>query len=208
MNDPGYVGTPTLERLCAEMIALRERNDRQHKLFEQTLSQLRDDLGDKFAQFTKDIQQAYQQLRGELTAEKRHSLGSPRCCSTRPWIWIAWRHRSRRMRASPSPSRKAQATLAEWASTVTTSHFGEEYRPALHERTGTERVEGLGPGRIARQLEPGFASSPGFRPAASEGAGVGVSESDSLSSAGLIRIAAEPVHYQFSPCRNRAIEGS
>src|SRR6478752_1127968 len=74
MSDPGYVGTPTLERLCAEMIALRERNDRQHKIFEQTLSQLRDDLGDKFAQFTKDIQQAYQQLRGELTAEKRHSL--------------------------------------------------------------------------------------------------------------------------------------
>jgi hypothetical protein len=29
----------------------------------------------------------------------------------------------------------------------------------LHERTGAERVEGLGPGRIARQLEPGFASS-------------------------------------------------
>jgi hypothetical protein len=159
MSDPGYVGTPTLERLCAEMIALRERNDRQHKLFEQTLSQLRDDLGDKFAQFTKDIQQAYQHLRGELTAEKRHSLALAT-------MLLDTAMDLDRLAASQPPNegvavaaRKAQATLAELGIHRYDAHFGEEYRPALHERTGTERVEGLGPGRIARQLEPGFASS-------------------------------------------------
>ena len=33
---------PTLRRVCAELIALRERNDRQHRLFEQTLKHVQE----------------------------------------------------------------------------------------------------------------------------------------------------------------------
>src|SRR5437763_10711364 len=66
--------TPTLARVCAELIALRERNDRQHKLFEQALAQTRDDLQARFGQFAADAQSAYQRLRDELTGEERVSL--------------------------------------------------------------------------------------------------------------------------------------
>ena len=71
MTDPTV---PPLQRLCAEVIALRERNDRQHKLYEQTLGQTRDDLRAAFGQFAADAQRAYQQFRDELTGEKRNAL--------------------------------------------------------------------------------------------------------------------------------------
>src|SRR4051794_26076942 len=65
---------PTLRRVCEELIALRERNDRQHRLFEQALGQARDDLSGQFGRFAADAQAAYQRLRDELTGEKRQSL--------------------------------------------------------------------------------------------------------------------------------------
>jgi len=178
MNEPAlpdsssstkYAGTPTLERLCAEMIALRERNDRQHKLFDQSLAQTRSDLDEKLKTFTADIQHAYQQLRDELTGEKRHSLALAsmlldlgldleRLASSRPPAAVggpeqAWGE------GVAIAARKAQATLSQLGIHRFDAQVGEEYRPAHHERTGTERVEGLPPGRIARQLEPGFASN-------------------------------------------------
>src|SRR3954447_12444964 len=73
-DDAGPPAEPTLRRVCAELIALRERTDRQHRLFEQTLSQTRDDLRAGFGQFAADTQHAYQRLRDELTGEKRLSL--------------------------------------------------------------------------------------------------------------------------------------
>jgi len=164
-----YAGTPTLERLCAEMIALRERNDRQHKLFDQSLSQTRSDLDDKLKTFTADIQHAYQQLRDELTGEKRHSLALAsmlldleldleRLASSRPPAAVggpeqAWGE------GVAIAARKAQATLSQLGIHRFDAQFGDDYRPGQHERIGTERVEGLSPDRIARQLEPGFASS-------------------------------------------------
>jgi molecular chaperone GrpE (heat shock protein) len=166
-----YAGTPTLERLCAEMIALRERNDRQHKLFDQSVSQTRTDLDEKFAKFTTDIQHAYQQLRDDLTGEKRHSLALAsmlldltldleRLSFSRPPAVAgssdpghAWAE------GVAVATRKAQAMLAQLGIHRFDAQFGDDYRPALHERTGTERVEGVPPGRVARQLEPGFASS-------------------------------------------------
>src|SRR5206468_7000996 len=63
-----------LQRLCAEVVALRERNDRQHKLFDQALAQVRDDLQSRFGQFAADVQSAYQRLRDELTGEKGRAL--------------------------------------------------------------------------------------------------------------------------------------
>jgi hypothetical protein len=159
MSDSTYSGTPTLERLCAEMIALRERNDRQHKLFEQTLAQQRDDLAERFARFTSDIQQAFQQLRGELTAEKRHSLALATMLLDAALDLERLAAVDSSAEGVAVAARKAQATLAELGIHRYDAQFGEEYRPALHERTGTCRVEGLGPNRVARQLEPGFAST-------------------------------------------------
>ena len=68
--------SPPLLRLCNEVVVLRERSDRQHKLFEQALAQARDDLIGRFGQFAGDVQHAYQQLRTELTAEKHFLLFS------------------------------------------------------------------------------------------------------------------------------------
>jgi molecular chaperone GrpE (heat shock protein) len=170
-GSPGakYAGTPTLERLCAEMIALRERNDRQHKLFDQSLSQTRSDLDEKLKTFTADIQHAYQQLRDGLTGEKRHSLALAsmlldlaldleRLSASRPPA-AAGASEQAWAEGVAIAARKSQATLSQLGIHRFDAQFGDEYRPALHERTGTERVEGLPPGRIARQLEPGFASS-------------------------------------------------
>ena len=38
-REDNTLGSSTLHELCAEMIRLREKNDRQHKLFDQTLTQ-------------------------------------------------------------------------------------------------------------------------------------------------------------------------
>lgn len=176
MNDANsWTGTPTLERLCAEMIALRERNDRQHKLFDQTLTQTRGDFDERLAKFTTDIQHAFQQLRDGLTAEKRHSLALTtmlleltldldRLAGSRPEVSGGTPNTAANWAEGVAvAARKAQATLAQVGIHRFDAQFADEYRPALHERAGTERVEGLGPGRIARQLEPGFApSAPDF----------------------------------------------
>src|SRR5881396_2776201 len=71
--DPG-IGTSSIYRLCEEVIALREMNNRQHKLFEQALARSRDALQTSFNSFAADTQRAYQQLRQEVHGEKRVSL--------------------------------------------------------------------------------------------------------------------------------------
>src|SRR5438445_4102245 len=68
------LGASSIYRLCEEVIALRETNSRQHKLFEQTLSKTRDALRTTFNNFAADTQRAYQQLRQEIHGEKRISL--------------------------------------------------------------------------------------------------------------------------------------
>src|SRR5262245_63204730 len=68
------IGSSTIYRLCEEVIALREMNNRQHKLFEQALSKTRDELRTSFNSFAGDTQRAYQQLRQEVHGEKRISL--------------------------------------------------------------------------------------------------------------------------------------
>ncbi len=42
------IWTSSIFRLCEELIALREMNNRQHKLFEQTLARSRDALQSSF----------------------------------------------------------------------------------------------------------------------------------------------------------------
>src|SRR6516225_9483763 len=68
------LGSSTIFRLCEEVIALREMNNRQHKLFDQTLAKTRDDLKSSFNSFAADTQRAYQQLRQETHGEKRVSM--------------------------------------------------------------------------------------------------------------------------------------
>jgi len=161
--------TPTLQRLCAELITLRERNDRQHKLYEQTLAQVRDDLRASFGQFAADAQHAYQRLRDELTGEKRHSLALlnallelatdlERVSAARPPLDGAAPAVAGWAEGVAVATRKAQAVLAQLGVHRYDAVVGSAYEPALHERVGSRPAEGMGPLRVAAQVEPGYAS--------------------------------------------------
>src|SRR5437870_11531781 len=68
------MGMSSIYRLFEAFIALREKNERQHKLFEQTLTRARDALQGSFNTFAADTQKAYQQLKQDVQGEKRFSL--------------------------------------------------------------------------------------------------------------------------------------
>src|SRR6266481_9599403 len=68
------MGMSSVYRLFEAFIALREKNERQHKLFEQTLNRARDSLQSSFNTFAADTQKAYQQLKQDVQGEKRFSL--------------------------------------------------------------------------------------------------------------------------------------
>src|SRR5438477_12320804 len=73
-GDAPPAGMSALYRLFEAFIALREKNERQHKLFEQTLNRARDTLQGSFNAFAADTQKAYQQLKQDVQGEKRFSL--------------------------------------------------------------------------------------------------------------------------------------
>src|SRR5215475_13314598 len=73
-TEPPTLGMSSVYRLFEAFIALREKNERQHKLFEQTLNRSRDSLQSSFNTFASETQIAYQQLRQEVQGEKRFSL--------------------------------------------------------------------------------------------------------------------------------------
>jgi molecular chaperone GrpE (heat shock protein) len=165
---PPTLGASTLFRLCEEVIALRETNGRQHKLFEQTLQRSRDALQTSFNSFAADTQRAYQQLRQEIHADKRVSLGL-----LHELLEIG--QDLERIAAARPPAGDAEA-LARWADGVEVESrnvqgllqrlgvhpydaiIGSPYNPALHERVGSRRVEGMDALRIAEQREHGYAS--------------------------------------------------
>src|SRR5476651_809828 len=68
------LGMSSVYRLFEAFIALREKNERQHKLFEQTQNRARDSLQSSFNAFAADTQKAYQQLKQDVQGEKRFSL--------------------------------------------------------------------------------------------------------------------------------------
>jgi hypothetical protein len=153
----GSPAEPTLRRVCTELIALRERNDRQHRLFEQSLTQTREDLQARFEQFATDTHQAYQRLRDELTGEKRLSLAllnalvdmaldlqKVAAASGSDTVAVA--------------ARRSEVVLAQFGVHRYDAVVGSAYAPALHERVGGQRVDGLGPLLVAQQIEPGYAS--------------------------------------------------
>src|SRR5437879_2430866 len=72
--DESTLGMSALYKLFEAFIALREKNERQHKLFEQTLTKTRDTIQASFNSFAGDTQRAYQSLRQEIHGEKRVSV--------------------------------------------------------------------------------------------------------------------------------------
>jgi hypothetical protein len=184
-RDEHTIGSSSIYRLCEEIIALREVNNRQHKMFEQALSRTRDSVQASFNSFAADTQRAYQQLRQEFQGEKRISLAllnelvdiafdmqhivsaRPRAAhavsgadqgaahavsGTDAEAFVRWAE------AVDIEARKVQAALLRHGIHPYDAVIGSPYNPALHERVGSKRMEGMGPLLIAEQKESGWAS--------------------------------------------------
>jgi hypothetical protein len=199
------IGSSSIYRLCEEIIALREINHRQHKMFEQALAKSRDAVQASFNSFAADTQRAYQQLRQEFHGEKRVSLA---LLNELVEIAFDMQHivSARPPHPSPSPpggeggvrggtnpgvahavsgadqgaahavsgtdedafarwaeaveveARKVQAALLRHGIHPYNAVIGSPYNPALHERVGSKRMEGMGPLLVAEQQESGWAS--------------------------------------------------
>jgi hypothetical protein len=162
------LGSSTIYRLCEEVISLRERNTRQHTEFDRKMNALRDDLKGSFNSFAADSQRAYQQMRQEFHGEKRvglallnellevgHDLEA--IVAARPALDDVEAVR-RWAEAVEVESRKVQAALLRHGIHSYDAVISSPYNPALHERVGSKRVEGMGPLLVAEQREHGYAS--------------------------------------------------
>ena len=169
---PGTDGRPiassSLYRMAEELIALREMNNRQHKIFEKSLKEARDDLRAGFNSFAADTQRAYQQLRQEVHGEKRISLNlltelldicmdleqivgvKPK--TDNPEAVALW------IEAVEVEYRKVLSSILKHGIQPYDAVIASPYNPAIHERVGSMRKEGLGPLLIAEQRERGWAS--------------------------------------------------
>jgi molecular chaperone GrpE (heat shock protein) len=170
-DTPAVDGNPwssSIYRLCEEIIALREMNNRQHKVFEQALARTRDALQASFNSFSSDTQQAHQGLRKEIHGEMRVSLALlqelleigfdlERIVAARPAAADA-EAIGRWAEGVAVEHRKVQAALVRHGIHRYEAAISSPYNPALHERVGSKRVEGMGPLLIAEQIEPGYAS--------------------------------------------------
>ena len=162
------LGSSTLYKLCEEVIALREYDKRQLRSLEQTLTKVRDELKTSFNSFAADTQRAYQQLRQETHGEKRVSLallselietahdlqGIVAARPARDDIEAVMRW----IEAVEVESRKVDAALLRHGIQPYDAVISSPYNPALHERVGSKRVEGMGPLLVAEQVERGYAS--------------------------------------------------
>jgi molecular chaperone GrpE (heat shock protein) len=165
-------GMSSIYRLFEAFIGLREKNERQHKLFEQTLNRARDSLQSSFNTFAADTQKAYQQLKQDVQGEKRFSLALlnelldlaielDHISSARPELpaqgaeaepWRRW------LEAVEIQNRKVQEAVKRFGIHPYDAVVGAPYNPALHERVGSMRLEGMDALRIAQQRERGYAS--------------------------------------------------
>jgi molecular chaperone GrpE (heat shock protein) len=165
------LGTSALFRLFESFIALREKNERQHKLFEQTLNRTRDSLQSSFNTFASDTMKAYQQLRQDVVGEKKfsltllnelldlalelnHILAARPAPPTGPeaLAWQGW------VGALEVQNRKLQDALASFGIHTYDAVIGSPYEPKLHERVGSCRIDGMDALKIAEQRERGYAS--------------------------------------------------
>jgi molecular chaperone GrpE (heat shock protein) len=165
-------GMSSIYRLFEAFIGLREKNERQHKLFEQTLNRARDSLQSSFNTFAADTQKAYQQLKQDVQGEKRFSLGLlnelldlaidlDHILASRPvempagseaGPWQRW------LEAIEIQNRKVQSALVKFGVNSYDAVIGSPYNPALHERVGSKRLDGMDGLRVAEQIQRGYAS--------------------------------------------------
>jgi molecular chaperone GrpE (heat shock protein) len=168
------LGSSTLLNLLGAMIQLSERNQREHKLFGQDVKAIRNDLQTSFRHFVDETQKAYQQLRKEVHGEKRVSLALlnellevnqdlDQIVKAKPKVaegmtaaevegLVRWAE------AVEVQSRKVRDALTRHGVHPYDAVIGSPYNPALHERIGSRRVEGMGPLLVAEQTQSGFAS--------------------------------------------------
>jgi molecular chaperone GrpE (heat shock protein) len=165
-------GGSSIYRLFEAFIALREKNERQHKLFEQTLAKSRDAIQASFNSFAQDTQRAYQQLRQEVHGEKRISLvllnelmeigfDLEQIVANRPQMDFPGEQGELAVRWADGievESRKVGAALLRHGIHRFDAVIGSPYNPALHERVGSKRVDGMDALRVAEQTQHGFAS--------------------------------------------------
>jgi molecular chaperone GrpE (heat shock protein) len=166
------MGMSSVYRLFEAFIALREKNQREHKLFEQTLNRARDGLQTSFNSFAGDTQKAYQQLRQDILGEKKFSLmllnvlldlgiemnhileskpkhlpHGPESEALDSWI-----------KSLEVQNRKIWDDIRKFGIHLYEAPVGTPYNPAMHERVGSTRVDGLPALMIAETKEKGYAS--------------------------------------------------
>lgn len=163
------LGSSTIYNLCEEFIRLREKNDRQHKLFDQAQTKLLHELKTQFNSFAADTQRAYQQLRTEIHGEKKVSLNLlllllevgqelDHIMNSRPTDLNDKEALAGWIESVAVQSRKVKAALVQHGIHAYDAEPGTPYNPALHERVGSMKKEGMGPLLVAEQKERGYAS--------------------------------------------------
>jgi molecular chaperone GrpE (heat shock protein) len=171
-SDAPTQGMSSIYRLFEAFIGLREKNERQHKLFEQTLNRARDTLQSSFNTFAADTQKAYQQLKQDVQGEKRFSLALlnelldlaielDHIVVARPAMpphGLEGDECRRWMAAVEIQNRKVQDALKRFGIHPYDAIVGTPYNPALHERVGSMRLDGMDGLRVAQQRERGYAS--------------------------------------------------
>src|SRR5262245_59318902 len=169
--DAPTLGMSSVYRLFEAFIGLREKNERQHKLFEQTLNRARDALQASFNTFAAETQKAYQQMRQEMVGEKRFSLTLlnelldlavelEHIVSARPAVAAGAESEvvERWMKAIEIQSRKVQESIRKFGIHPYDAVVGAPYNPALHERVGSKKLEGMDALRVAEQVQRVYAS--------------------------------------------------
>lgn len=170
-NEP-TLGMSAIYKLFEAFVGLREKNAREHKLFESSLNKTRDVIQTSFNSFAADTQRAYQSLRQEIHGEKRMSLqllnqllevgmDLQHMAATRPKIVgdsLEIETMNRWADAIEIESRKVLAALERLGIHAYDAVIASPYNPALHERVGSVRMEGMSPLLIAEQRERGYAS--------------------------------------------------
>jgi molecular chaperone GrpE (heat shock protein) len=166
------MGMSSVYRLFEAFIALREKNGREHKMFETTLNRTRDSLQSSFNTFAGDTQKAYQQLRQDVLGEKKFSLTllnvildqgieMNHILESKPKKWPDgsdgealknW------LTALEVQNRKIWDDLRKFGIVPYEAPVGMPYNPALHERVGSMRIDGLPALMIAETKEKGYAS--------------------------------------------------
>jgi molecular chaperone GrpE (heat shock protein) len=170
--EPVTQGMSSWYKLLEAFVALREKNERQHRLFEQSLLRTRQELQESFNAFAAATQSAYQQLRRELQGEKRATLALlndlldiglelEHLVAVQPNIVIQGPESesvARWAEAVAVECRRVQDLLRRHGIHRYDAVPGAPYDPALHERVGSRRLEGMEPYRVVEQKEHGYAS--------------------------------------------------